>query len=45
MVFHDLAFEGSQHRGVDDARNITRLLSFMKWSLESELLTLPERAV
>ncbi len=45
LAFHDLAFEGSQHRGVDDARNITRLLSFMKWSLESELLTLPERAV
>ena len=45
LVFHDLAFEGSQHRGVDDARNITRLLSFMKWSLEPELLTLPERAV
>lgn len=45
LAFHDLAFEGSQHRGVDDARNITRLLPFMKWSLESELLTLPERAV
>ena len=45
LAFHDLAFEGSHHRGVDDARNITRLLPFIKWSLESELLTSPEMMV
>jgi len=45
LAFHNLAFEGSHHRGVDDARNIVRLLPFMKWSLESELLTSPERTV
>jgi len=45
LAFHDLAFEGSHHRGVDDARNIVRLLPYMEWSLESELLTSPERTV
>ena len=45
LQFHGLVFEGSHHRGVDDARNITRLLPFMKWSLESELLTSPEGTV
>lgn len=39
LAFHDLAFEGRAHRGVDDARNIVRLLPFMDWSLEPELLT------
>lgn len=41
LAFHDLVFEGNHHRGVDDARNIVRLLPFMDWSLESELLTIP----
>lgn len=39
LAFHDLSFEGNHHRGVDDARNIVRLLPFMDWSLENELLT------
>lgn len=37
LGFHGLAFEGSHHRGVDDARNIARSLPFMDWSLEAEL--------
>ena len=41
LIYHNLAFEGRQHRGVDDARNIVRLLPVMDWSLESELLTHP----
>ena len=40
LAFHDLAFEGSHHRGMDDARNIIRLLPFIDWTLENELLTL-----
>ncbi|RBP27910.1 inhibitor of KinA sporulation pathway (predicted exonuclease) [Marinobacter pelagius] len=39
LAFHNLAFEGRPHRGVDDARNIVRLLPFMDWELEPELLT------
>jgi len=42
LAFHDLAFEGHHHRGVDDARNMARVLPYMNWSLESELLTPPE---
>lgn len=42
LAFQDLTFEGNHHRGVDDARNIARLLPFMDWSLESELVTPPE---
>lgn len=38
MAFHGLDFEGRLHRGVDDARNMVRLLPYMDWSLESELL-------
>ncbi|WP_369600492.1 3'-5' exonuclease [Hahella sp. SMD15-11] len=38
LHFHGLSFEGRQHRGVDDARNIVRLLPFMDWSLEAEIL-------
>jgi len=38
LAFHNLAFEGRPHRGVDDARNIVRLLPFMDWKLEPELL-------
>lgn len=41
LAFHGLAFEGNPHRGVDDARNITRLLPFMDWSMEEQLLTSP----
>lgn len=37
LAFHKLAFEGRQHRGIDDARNIVRLLPFMDWALESEI--------
>ncbi|MBD3655790.1 3'-5' exonuclease [Marinobacter sp.] len=42
LAFHDLAFEGHHHRGVDDARNMARVLPYMDWSLEPELLTPPE---
>lgn len=38
LAFHDLEFEGQHHRGVDDAKNIVRLLPFMDWSLESSLI-------
>lgn len=44
LAFHDLVFEGNPHRGVDDARNIVRLLPFMNWSMEEELLTSAPRA-
>ena len=30
---HGLAFEGHLHRGVDDARNMVRLLPFVDWGL------------
>ena len=43
LAFHELAFEGAHHRGVDDARNISRLLPFMDWSLERELQTPPSQ--
>ena len=43
LAFHDLAFEGHLHRGVDDACNMVRLLPFMDWKLEPELLTYPDR--
>lgn len=42
LAFHGLEFEGHHHRGVDDARNMTRVLPFMDWALEPELLTSPE---
>jgi inhibitor of KinA sporulation pathway (predicted exonuclease) len=41
LTFHGLTIEGHLHRGVDDARNMVRLLPFMDWSLEAELLTWP----
>lgn len=41
LAFHDLVFVGNPHRGVDDARNIARLLPFIDWSMEDELLTSP----
>ena len=42
LRYHHLGFEGHHHRGVDDARNMVRLLPFMDWTLEPELLTWPE---
>ncbi|MFB2705164.1 exonuclease domain-containing protein [Marinobacter shengliensis] len=42
LAFHNLDFEGHHHRGVDDARNMARVLPYMDWSLEPELLTPPE---
>ena len=42
LAFHGLDFEGHHHRGVDDARNMARVLPYMDWSLEPELLTPPE---
>ncbi|HBO94567.1 MAG TPA: exonuclease [Gammaproteobacteria bacterium] len=42
LAFHGLEFEGHHHRGVDDARNMARVLPYMDWSLEPELLTPPE---
>ena len=42
LAFHNLDFEGHHHRGVDDARNMVRVLPHMDWALECELLTLPE---
>ncbi|WP_339805592.1 3'-5' exonuclease [uncultured Marinobacter sp.] len=44
LAYHDLSFEGHHHRGVDDARNMIRLLPFMDWTQESALLTHPDRA-
>tara|TARA_R110000823_G_scaffold310534_1_gene435497 strand:+ start:6267 stop:6962 length:696 start_codon:yes stop_codon:yes gene_type:complete len=41
LEYHGLTLEGHHHRGIDDARNMVRLLPFMDWSLEGELLTLP----
>ena len=43
LDYHQLSFEGHHHRGVDDARNMVRLLPFMDWSLETELLTHPDQ--
>ena len=39
LAFHGLKIDGRLHRGVDDARNMVRLLPLMDWSLEAELLT------
>lgn len=41
LAFHGLAFDGQQHRGIDDARNIAQLLPFMDWSLADELISNP----
>lgn len=43
LAYHQLTFSGHHHRGVDDARNMVRLLPYMDWTLESELLTYPEQ--
>ncbi|MBV0932936.1 3'-5' exonuclease [Marinobacterium weihaiense] len=32
LQYHHLEFEGQLHRGIDDARNMARLLPFMDWS-------------
>lgn len=36
LRFHGLEFEGSAHRGVDDARNVARLLKYINGSLIRE---------
>lgn len=41
MAFHELTFNGQPHRGIDDARNIARLLPFMNWTLADELVSKP----
>ncbi|WOD12954.1 3'-5' exonuclease [Pseudomonas sp. NyZ704] len=41
LAFHGLTFEGSNHRGIDDARNAVRLLPLIDWNFERELLTPP----
>ena len=41
LAYHELEFDGQPHRGVDDARNIARLLPFLDWSLLDELLSQP----
>ncbi|MEH6388470.1 MAG: 3'-5' exonuclease [Pseudomonas profundi] len=37
LAYHGLTFDGQPHRGIDDARNITRLLPFLNWSLADGL--------
>ena len=37
---HGLEFDGHYHRGVDDARNMARLLPFMNWDLKDQFITL-----
>ncbi|WOD12325.1 exonuclease domain-containing protein [Pseudomonas sp. NyZ704] len=37
LAYHGLAFDGQPHRGIDDARNIARLLPFINLSLADEL--------
>ena len=41
LAYHELVFDGQPHRGVDDARNIARLLPFLDWSLQDELVSNP----
>lgn len=36
LAYHGLTFDGQPHRGIDDARNIARLLPFLNWSLADE---------
>jgi len=36
LAYHGLTFDGQPHRGIDDARNIARLLLFLNWSLADE---------
>lgn len=38
LAFHGLTAEGYHHHGVDDARNMVRLMPYMNWALEKELL-------
>tara|TARA_R110001599_G_scaffold269410_3_gene470224 strand:- start:233 stop:403 length:171 start_codon:yes stop_codon:yes gene_type:complete len=37
LAYNELTFEGQPHWGIDDARNIARLLPFKNWSLADEL--------
>ena len=39
LARHDLTFEGHYHRGIDDARNMARLLPFMNWGLKDQFTT------
>ena len=39
LRYHGLGFEGHLHRGVDDARNMARLLPFMDWTLKDQFTT------
>lgn len=41
LAYHQLEFDGQPHRGVDDARNIARLMPFLDWSLLDELVSHP----
>ena len=41
---HGLALEGRHYRDVDDARNMVRLLPFIDFAREEELLTPPNIA-
>ena len=41
LAYHELAFDGQPHRGVDDAWNIARLMPFLDWSLQDELVSNP----
>ncbi|MEO1819930.1 3'-5' exonuclease [Pseudomonas sp.] len=41
LAYHDLEFDGHPHRGVDDARNIARLMPFLDWSQQDELVSNP----
>ena len=38
LAFHDLTFQGTPHRGIDDARNIVRLLPFVDWNLLNQIV-------
>ncbi|MCK5501876.1 MAG: exonuclease domain-containing protein, partial [Tritonibacter mobilis] len=45
LDFHDIEFAGQPHRGIDDAQNIARILPFMDWSLEAEIITARETSM
>ena len=45
LDFHDIEFAGQPHRGIDDAQNIARILPFMDWSLEAEIITTRETSM
>ena len=45
LDFHDIEFAGQPHRGIDDAQNVARILPFMDWSLEAEIITTRETSM